>query len=109
MSDLDSALARLARQGQFLGVVDRDQAVRRFHRPPALHPLGGERVPLSEALGRVLADPVIAAVDVPGFDRASVDGFAVRADDTSGASEQAPRRLRLNDEILTPGKEPRRE
>ena len=44
---------------------------------------------------------------MPGFDRASVDGFAVRADDTNGASEQTPRRLTLLPEILTPGKEPR--
>ena len=44
---------------------------------------------------------------MPGFDRASVDGFAVRADDTNGASAQTPRRLTLLPEILTPGKEPR--
>ena len=40
---------------------------------------------LGEALGRVLAEDVVAEVDVPGFDRASVDGFAVRAADTAGS------------------------
>ena len=50
----------------------------------------------------MLARAVVADVDVPGFDRASVDGFAVRADDTVGASERAPQPA-LNPEILTPG------
>ncbi len=97
----------MARQAQFLDVVDRDEATRRFHRHLALRPLGGETAPLAQALGRVLARPVVAEIDVPGFDRANVDGFAVRADDTAGASERAPRRLTLIPEILTPGREPR--
>jgi len=44
-------------------------------------PLETERVPLAEAAGRVLRDPVCAAEDQPPFDRSSVDGFAVRLDD----------------------------
>ncbi|HZS83588.1 MAG TPA: molybdopterin biosynthesis protein [Stellaceae bacterium] len=104
---LKDALRRAARQEQFLEVVSRDEAEARFHRHLRLAPLGEETVPLAQSLGRVLARDVIAAVDVPGFDRASVDGFALRAADTAGASEAAPRRLRLNDEVLTPGREPR--
>jgi len=107
MTDIESALTSLARQEQFLEVVDRDEATARFHLHLDLRPLGTETVPLAQALGRVLAQPLVAAVDVPGFDRASVDGFAVRADDTLGASEQTPRRLQLNREILTPGRVPR--
>jgi putative molybdopterin biosynthesis protein len=107
MSDIERALASLARQEQFLEVVDRDEATARFHRHLTLRPLGTESVPLSQARGRVLAQPLVAAVDVPGFDRANVDGFAVRADDTRGASEQTPRLLQLNREVLTPGIEPR--
>jgi putative molybdopterin biosynthesis protein len=42
----------------------------------------------------------------PGFDRSSVDGFAVRANDTTGASERQPKPLVLNAEILTPGTVP---
>ncbi len=49
-----------------------------------------ETVPLSEASGRVLAERVDADLDVPGFDRASVDGYAVRAADTTGAGEVNP-------------------
>jgi putative molybdopterin biosynthesis protein len=106
-ADIEPALARLAEQDQFLEVVDRDEATARFHRHLALRPLGSERVPLLQALGRVLARTVVAEVDVPGFDRANVDGFAVRAGDTTGASGEAPKHLQLNVEILTPGVEPR--
>jgi putative molybdopterin biosynthesis protein len=54
--------------------------------------LGGgvEAVPLAEARGRVLAKRIDAEIDVPGFDRASVDGYAVRAEDTFGAGEADP-------------------
>src|SRR6201998_1125193 len=106
MRDLPAALRSLARQQQFLDVVDRDTATARFHRHLDLRPLGTETVPLSQALGRILARGIIAEVDVPGFDRSSVDGFAVRADDTVGASERAPKTLALNAEILTPGTVP---
>jgi putative molybdopterin biosynthesis protein len=105
--DLESALHPLARQEQFLEVVDRLEATARFHGHLTLRPLGSERVPLSQALNRVLAEAVVADVDVPGFDRASVDGFAVRAIDTVGASEQTAKVLQLNPEILTPGVQPR--
>src|SRR5271156_5525994 len=106
MNDIPTALRSLARQEQFLEVVDRDEATARFHRHLRMRPLGSETVPLSEARGRVLARAVIADVDVPGFDRSSVDGFAVRADDTVGVSERTPKALTLNTEILTPGTVP---
>ena len=54
-----------------------------------------ETVPLREARGRVLAERVDAAIDVPGFDRASMDGYAVRASDTFGADEADPAELDL--------------
>jgi molybdopterin molybdotransferase/putative molybdopterin biosynthesis protein len=104
---ITDALRRASRQQQFLEVVDRDEAEARFRRHLALAPLGRETVPLGAALRRVLADDVLAGVDVPAFDRSSVDGFAVRAQDVAGASEERPRALRLNPEILTPGVEPR--
>jgi putative molybdopterin biosynthesis protein len=106
MNDIPTALRSLARQEQFLDVVDRDEAKARFHRHLSLRPLGSETVPLPQALGRVLAGAVVADVDVPGFDRAGVDGFAVRGTDTAGASERTPQTLALNAEILTPGREP---
>lgn len=59
--------------------------------------LGGdsETVSLTEARGRVLAERIDATLDVPGFDRASVDGYALQARDTFGASESDPASLEL--------------
>ena len=54
-----------------------------------------ETVPLEDARGRVLAERIDAAIDVPGFDRASMDGYAVRARDTFGADEADPAALEL--------------
>ena len=51
---------------------------------------GSETVDLEDAAGRVLAEGIDADLDVPGFDRASVDGYAVRAGDTTGAGEASP-------------------
>lgn len=98
-----------ARQQQFLEVVDRDVAEARFRQHLKLAPLGQETVPLAEALGRVLARDVVSTVDVPGFDRSRMDGFAVRSSDLAEASAEHPCRLTLNEEILTPGVVPTRE
>lgn len=54
-----------------------------------------EPVPLANALGRVLAEDASAPEDVPGFDNSAMDGFAVRAVDTAGATPEAPGELRL--------------
>ena len=104
--DLREKLRAAARQEQFLEVVGKDEATARFHRHLKLEPVGAEIVPLAASLGRVVARDVIAGVDVPGFDRSGVDGFAVRSADTVGASEERPRVLTLNAEVLTPGRAP---
>lgn len=57
--------------------------------------LAPERVALGMVSGRVLAENVVAAEPVPGFDNAAMDGYAVRAADTRGATEGRPARLRL--------------
>ena len=51
-----------------------------------LNPLDSEIVPLQHAAGRVLATSITSSVDVPGFDRATMDGYAVVADSTEGAT-----------------------
>jgi molybdopterin molybdotransferase len=56
-----------------------------------------ESVPLGAADGRVLAEAITAAVPVPGYDRAAMDGWAVRAEDTFGASDRSPAVLRRRD------------
>ncbi len=87
-------------QEQFLQVLDRDEAERRFRAAIDLAPRGTERVTLDMALGRDLAVDVVSPVDVPSFDRSNVDGFAVIAEDTFGASEEVPRAVRLADEVI---------
>ncbi len=93
-------------QQQFLDVISRDEAVERFQKQLVLVPLGRESVLLQVARGRVLASDVISPIDVPGFDRSNVDGFAIQSADTNGASEEAPVRLALNHETLVPGTAP---
>lgn len=60
-----------------------------------------ERVRLEEADGRVLAEDVVAAADVPPFARAAMDGYAVRAEDTSGASRENPHALKRVGTVFT--------
>ena len=105
-SDLLAAIRRAARQEQFLEVVSAEEARTRFMRRIDLAPLPGETVGLAAALGRVLAADVAAPIDVPPFDRANVDGFALRSADTVGASDGAPRRFRLNGEVIICGHAP---
>ena len=64
--------------------------------------LGTEQVPVSDALGRVLAGPIEIKIDVPHFAKAAMDGYAVRAEDTFGASESSPVRLKVVGHV-TPG------
>lgn len=95
-----------ARQEQFLEVVSAEEARTRFAAHLDLKPLAAESVPLSEALTRVLAHDAVAAVDAPAFDRSNVDGFAVRAADTLGASDSSPKVLQLNAEVIACGHAP---
>jgi putative molybdopterin biosynthesis protein len=104
--DAMAAVRAAARQEQFLEVVPEEEARRRFAAAFAPRAPGTETVTLASALGRVLAEDVVAEVDVPGFDRAVVDGFAVRAADTTPAGETAPVRLRLNPEVIACGHAP---
>jgi putative molybdopterin biosynthesis protein len=102
-------LARIraaARQEQFLEVVSPDEARLRFAARTDRAPLAAEQVQIAAALGRVLARDVVALADAPPFDRSNVDGFAVRAADTVGASDSRPKVLRLNAEVIACGHEP---
>jgi len=58
-------------------------------------PLGIEEVPLLEAYNRVLAEDITAPLDIPPFNRSTVDGYAVKAEDTFGADENRPVKLKL--------------
>jgi molybdopterin molybdotransferase len=60
-----------------------------------VRPLDPERVPLPEALGRVLAEDLVSQDDIPPFDNSAMDGYAVRAADTRGAGAASPVELRI--------------
>jgi len=68
-----------------------------------LRPLAAEGVPLQAAARRVLAGDVVSRLDVPGFDRAMMDGFAVQAASVAGASAYNPIVLELVGEAF-PGR-----
>ena len=95
-----------ARQEQFLEVVSASEARVRFEQHLDLAPLSGKTVSLTDARTRVLAHDVVAVVDAPPFDRANVDGFALRATDTVGASDGNPKVFLLNKEVITCGYAP---
>ena len=63
------------------------------------HPVGTERVALADCACRVLAEDVTAKANVPPFDRSPYDGYAFRAADLAGASEDRPVTLRVTEEI----------
>src|SRR5690349_24287694 len=67
--------------------------------------LGVERVPILEALSRVLAEEIRSPRDIPGFDNSAMDGFAVRSADVSSASESNPVKLHVI-ETIAAGKMP---
>jgi molybdenum cofactor synthesis domain-containing protein len=60
-----------------------------------------EVLPLLQANGRVLAQEIVSTADVPPFSRAAMDGYAVRSEDTIGASRTTPRTLRRIETIYT--------
>lgn len=62
---------------------------------PSLSSLANETVSLLEASGRVLAETIVSRVEVPGFDRAMMDGFALRAEETHGANAYNPLPLEI--------------
>jgi molybdopterin molybdotransferase len=68
-----------------------------------LAPLPAEPVPVTEAAGRVLAEDVVSAVDVPSFDRAAMDGYALRGNETFGAGAYNPLEFSVIGEAL-PGR-----
>jgi molybdopterin molybdotransferase len=76
----------------FFHVVTTDEARARI---AACAPVRTETIRVATALGRVLAEDLVAPADLPHFPRANMDGYAVRAQDTFGASASIPAYLRL--------------
>ncbi|HEX9360459.1 MAG TPA: molybdopterin biosynthesis protein [Bradyrhizobium sp.] len=93
-------------QDQFLNILSREEALERFEAALCPRPIPNEQRPLSDALGCALAQDIVAPIDVPPFDRANVDGFAVRSADLASATEATPVRVMLNDEVIACGTAP---
>lgn len=65
----------------------------------SLTPQPALRVPLDDALGAVLAEPVTSPLDLPAWNNSAMDGYAARSDDVRGATAEAPRRLQVVESI----------
>ena len=88
--------------GRAPDMISVDEAVERI--VAAFQPLSDhERVPIADALGRVLVEDVPADIDVPPFDNTAMDGYAVRAADVAGAAPEQPVTLRIVDQIAAGG------
>jgi len=83
---------------KLLSLEEAHNAIARRVRPRAL---GTEEAALLGAFDRVLAEDIVAAHDIPPFDRATVDGYAVRAQDTFGAEENRPVKLKICGTVRT--------
>ncbi len=82
----------------FFRIVTPDEALARlFEHLPGI--ARNERIELNAALGRITADPLMAPEDSPAFARSAMDGYAVRAADTYGASEALPAFLTVDGEV----------
>lgn len=87
-------MAETAPKSAMLSVEEaRERVLARFQ------PLAVEEAPLTEALGRILAEDAIAREASPPFANSAMDGYALRSADTSGATPGAPVRLRLAGEV----------
>lgn len=96
MSRSDKGTTPAGEWGDWLPPATAWQRVREAWQPAVL---GVEEAPLAEAHGRVLAADVRAPADSPAFDRSAVDGYALRAAESSAATAQAPARLAFVGEV----------
>ncbi len=72
-----------------------DEALRVFLNTINTGPLRSEIVPILKSYGRVLAEDIISPVNIPAFHKAAMDGYAVKSEDTEGASSEYPVRLKV--------------
>jgi len=79
----------------FRKLLTLDEARQVIHEHFEPKPLGVEEISLTEAHNRILAEDVTASLDIPPFNRSTVDGYAVKAEDTFGAEENKPAALKI--------------
>jgi putative molybdopterin biosynthesis protein len=105
MTEVPSERARnVGRREIYLEDIPLEDARARFwsalQRVGGLVPLAAEDIAVSAALGRVTAEPVFARLSVPHYHAAAMDGVAVRAEDTLGASETSPLQLAVGTQAI---------
>jgi putative molybdopterin biosynthesis protein len=90
------------RRGVYLEDIPLEEALKRFfttlEEVGSLAPMPPERIPIEQGLGRVTAQPVWAKISSPHYHAAAMDGIAVRAEQTYGASETSPLQLRIGEQ-----------
>jgi len=79
----------------FRKLLSVEDALKKLQEHYIAKPLGSEEVPVDKSLGRVLSEDIVSMVDVPSFDRATMDGFAAIAEDTFSAQEDKPVKLKI--------------
>lgn len=82
---------------RFLSVIPVEEARKTIKGLGARLP--AEEIPLNQAIGRILASDISSDIDIPGFDRSTVDGYAVRSADTIGAGDSIPSMLRITGNV----------
>jgi len=82
------------------GVVSKEDALKILYEHLVLPDSPQENISISAALGRILAEGLSSPVDLPEFERSTMDGYAVRSADTFGAAESRPALLAVVGDIL---------
>ena len=62
-------------------------------------PVEAQTVPLAQSFGRILAEPIVSQINVPPFANSAMDGYAILAADSQGASRQSPVLLKVTDNV----------
>lgn len=92
------------RRNYYLVDIPLDEAIERFfaslEASNALEPMQSENVSIDQALGRVTGTPVWAKTSSPHYHAAAMDGIAVRSENTVGATETSPLKLKLGDQVV---------
>ena len=100
----DNAPQRRSGRRYYLSDIPLDDALQRFlgalEEASNLSPLPGHLCPVDQAQGRITASAVNAAASSPHYDAAAMDGIAVKAADTTGASETAPVSLDVGSQVV---------
>ena len=98
----------MARLKGFQKLTSVDEALRRFLDAVEIRKPKAVSVTLDKALNRILAEAIVAEEDLPRVDRSAVDGYAVRAEDTFGASQFKPKILALTEHQMVGSKHAKR-